>query len=82
MRGLPATVGSEGAMNCDLRTGVVGRPRELAKLGRRSIGGIDGAFVEVAVPKVLVEPWLMVRFSGLLRKAIYPECALIMFSIS
>ena len=56
MRGLPATVGSEGAMNCDLRTGVVGRPRELAKLGRRSIGGIDGAFVEVAVPKVLVEP--------------------------
>ena len=67
-RGLPTTVGSDGAEKAEgLRPG--GTPNDAAKLGRRSIGGIDGASTDATVRNVLVEPWLILLLSGLLRNA-------------
>ena len=67
-RGTGATAGNVEADRFVLRPGVT--PSDAAKFGRTSTGGIEGAFVEATVRKVLVEPPLIVRFSGRLRNAV------------
>lgn len=73
-RGLAAMVGNVGSDSVGLRGGAT--PTEVAKLGRKSTGGIVGAVTEsVTVRNVLVDVWLILRFNGLLRKAVCGMCA-------
>ena len=68
-RGLATTVGSDGAVRLEGLL-VAGTPKDAEKFGRISTGGIEGTSTEATVRNVLVEPWLMLRFNGLLRNAV------------